>query len=149
MDEGGVWSQIESLYRADFERVARAITGDRETALESVQEGFADALSPDGTRLAFVRGHIVGRLVTTHMSLYVATVDNSDVRRLARCDGCGDALAGRLAWSPDGRWIAFSRANRHGRGQSIWVIAAAGGGRHAVSARSVMGSTRPGLRMVV
>jgi RNA polymerase sigma-70 factor, ECF subfamily len=47
MDEAGVWSQIESLYRAQFgqfERVARAITGERESALEAVQEGFADAL---------------------------------------------------------------------------------------------------------
>jgi hypothetical protein len=37
-----VWSQIESLYRARFrrfERVARAITGERESALEAVQEG--------------------------------------------------------------------------------------------------------------
>lgn len=83
--------------------------------------------SPDGTRLAFVRGQVVGRLVTTHMFLYVATVDEKDVRRLARCNGCGDSLAGRLAWSPDGRWIAFSRADRGGRGHSIWVIAAAGG----------------------
>jgi RNA polymerase sigma-70 factor, ECF subfamily len=47
MDEAGVWSQIESLYRADFhrfERVARAITGDSDSALDAVQEGFADAL---------------------------------------------------------------------------------------------------------
>jgi Tol biopolymer transport system component len=91
-------------------------------------------LSPDGTRLAFVRGRIVGRLTTTRMSLYLASVDRKDVRRLARCDGCGDALAGRLAWSPDSRWIAFSRANRHGHGQSIWVIAAAGGRAHRLCA---------------
>ena len=47
MDEASVWDGIESLYRAEFprfERVARAITGERETALEAVQEGFADAL---------------------------------------------------------------------------------------------------------
>src|SRR5215469_3095450 len=47
MDEASVWLQIESLYRADFrqfERVARAVTGDSELALEAVQEGFADAL---------------------------------------------------------------------------------------------------------
>ena len=47
MDEAGVWSAIEALYRADFrrfERVARAITGDRDSALDAVQEGFADAL---------------------------------------------------------------------------------------------------------
>jgi RNA polymerase sigma-70 factor (ECF subfamily) len=47
MEEEAVWSAIESLYRArfrEFERVARAITGDREVALEAVQDGFADAL---------------------------------------------------------------------------------------------------------
>lgn len=42
-----LWPRIEEIYRAEFarfERVARAVTGDRETALEAVQEGFADAL---------------------------------------------------------------------------------------------------------
>jgi|SRR5690349_20951757 RNA polymerase sigma-70 factor, ECF subfamily len=51
MDEAGVWSEIESLYRADFrrfERVARAVAGDRESALDAVQEGFADALRHAG-----------------------------------------------------------------------------------------------------
>jgi RNA polymerase sigma-70 factor (ECF subfamily) len=51
MDETGVWSAIESLYRAQFsrfERVARAITGNRDSALEAVQEGFADALRHSG-----------------------------------------------------------------------------------------------------
>lgn len=51
MDEASVWLQIESLYRADFrqfERVARAVTGDRESAQEAVQEGFADALRHAG-----------------------------------------------------------------------------------------------------
>src|SRR5215469_10919225 len=51
MDEASLWPEIESLYRAKFgrfERVARAITGDRESALEAVQEGFADALRRSG-----------------------------------------------------------------------------------------------------
>ena len=41
------WPQIEDVYRTEFARlvrVARAVTGDREAALEAVQEGFADAL---------------------------------------------------------------------------------------------------------
>ncbi|HEU5212134.1 MAG TPA: RNA polymerase sigma factor [Gaiellaceae bacterium] len=41
------WSEIELVYREGFSRyvrVARAIAGDRETAAEAVQEGFADAL---------------------------------------------------------------------------------------------------------
>src|SRR5215469_15426696 len=51
MDEASLWPEIESLYRAKFgrfERVARAITGDRDSALEAVQEGFADALRRSG-----------------------------------------------------------------------------------------------------
>jgi RNA polymerase sigma-70 factor, ECF subfamily len=51
MDETNVRLQIESLYRAHFDqfvRVARAIAGDRDSALESVQEGFADAFRHAG-----------------------------------------------------------------------------------------------------
>lgn len=56
-----MWLQIESLYRADFrqfERVARAVTGDRESALEAVQDGFADALRHAGQWTA--RGSLEG-----------------------------------------------------------------------------------------
>jgi RNA polymerase sigma-70 factor, ECF subfamily len=47
MKETDLWPQIEELYRVrfpQFARVAQAIAGDRESALEAVQEGFADAL---------------------------------------------------------------------------------------------------------
>lgn len=47
MADPEAWAPIEALYRSDFARFARfarAVTGDRESALESVQEGFADAL---------------------------------------------------------------------------------------------------------
>lgn len=47
MADPDAWASIEAVYRADFARFARfarAVTGDRETALEAVQEGFADAL---------------------------------------------------------------------------------------------------------
>lgn len=97
----------------------------------------APTWSPDGTQLAFLRGHIVGRLVTSRMSLYVAAAKGTGPRRVARCDGCGDRLDGRLAWSPDSKWIAFSRAKRTGRRRliwSIWVVAAAGGKPHRLCA---------------
>lgn len=51
MGKARVWLQIESLYRSDFrrfERVARAVAGDRDAGLEAVQEGFADALRHAG-----------------------------------------------------------------------------------------------------
>ena len=41
------WREIEQVYREGFPRflrVARAITGERESAVDAVQEGFADAL---------------------------------------------------------------------------------------------------------
>ncbi|MGN6797173.1 MAG: RNA polymerase sigma factor [Gaiellaceae bacterium] len=47
MADPDAWAAIEAVYRADFARFARfarAVTGDRESALEAVQEGFADAL---------------------------------------------------------------------------------------------------------
>jgi RNA polymerase sigma-70 factor (ECF subfamily) len=47
MADSSAWASIEAIYRADFARFARfarAVTGDRELALEAVQEGFADAL---------------------------------------------------------------------------------------------------------
>jgi RNA polymerase sigma-70 factor, ECF subfamily len=47
MARNGVWLDIEAIYRSRlsvFVRVARAVTGERESALEAVQEGFADAL---------------------------------------------------------------------------------------------------------
>lgn len=45
------WSEIEGIYREGypaFVRVASAITGDRESAVEAVQDGFADALRNAG-----------------------------------------------------------------------------------------------------
>jgi RNA polymerase sigma-70 factor (ECF subfamily) len=47
MADPDAWAPIEALYRSDFARFARfarAVTGDRESALEAVQEGFADGL---------------------------------------------------------------------------------------------------------
>jgi len=51
MARSRVWLEIEELYRSRlsvFVRVARAVTGEREMALEAVQDGFADALRHAG-----------------------------------------------------------------------------------------------------
>jgi RNA polymerase sigma-70 factor, ECF subfamily len=64
------WPLIEELYREEFSRfvrVARAITGERESAVDAVQEGFADALrrssqwSGDGSLSAWVWTCVVNR----------------------------------------------------------------------------------------
>ena len=53
-NDDAVLNELEELYRVrftDFLRVARAIVGDRERAVEAVQDGFADAISGrDGYR---------------------------------------------------------------------------------------------------
>jgi Tol biopolymer transport system component len=87
--------------------------------------------SPDGERLAFVRGHLAGPLFgRSKMSVYVAPSDGGAARRLAFCGLCAEPSGGLLAWSPNGRWIAFSRDDGHRGIDSLWVVAAAGGPPH-------------------
>jgi Tol biopolymer transport system component len=84
--------------------------------------------SQDGKHFAFVRGLQGGPIFgTSTMSLYVARSDGGAVQRLAGCGTCGVPNGGGLAWSPNGKWIAFSRSNGHSYVNSLWVVAAAGG----------------------
>jgi Tol biopolymer transport system component len=56
-------------------------------------------------------------------------------RRSARLAACGDC--GTPAWSPDGRWIAFSSDSSTDSGsngqQRLWIVAAAGGKPHRLT----------------
>lgn len=79
--------------------------------------------SPDGRRIAFLRARYTGHSDRTW--LFVATANGKGVRRVAKCGYCGVEYGGGPGWSPDGRWIAFSR--NWGRQQSLWIVAAAGG----------------------
>jgi len=97
--------------------------------------GIAEPVwSPDGTRLAFVGGSRGAPIQKSHMFLYVAAADGGHLRRLASCGSCGarwspglEQWSSRLAWSPDGKRIAFSRDAAHGRRELLWMISAAGG----------------------
>jgi Tol biopolymer transport system component len=85
------------------------------------------AWSPDGKRLAFVRGHLGGPNGRSSSSLDVRDSDGGGVRRLAACGSCGEQWGGRLSWSPDGSRIAFSRDSGPGGAQSLWVVAVGNG----------------------
>jgi Tol biopolymer transport system component len=79
----------------------------------------APALSHEGTRIAFVR----------RGDVYVMGVTGTKVRRLTFS---GSSTEGAPAWSPDGRWIAYS-SYRNGR-SAIWKMRADGGRKTLLAA---------------
>lgn len=74
--------------------------------------------SPDGAHIAFV---IVRPPDVTAQDLWVMDADGSDRRDLGLCPGVG--RCGKLAWSPDGRRVAYSQ------GTDLWVADLANGTR--------------------
>ncbi len=76
------------------------------------------AFSPDGTRVAFVRGTVAG--VTE--DAFVVPITGGEAKRLTFD---GRPISGPPAWTPDGRDIVFS-SSRRGL-ISLWRISASGG----------------------
>jgi TolB protein len=88
---------------------------------------FEPAWSPDGKQVAFTRGHYGAPFKGSRMSVYVAAADGRSASRLAPCGLCGEQWFGQLGWSPNGRWIAYSRDTGLSAQESLWIVAAAGG----------------------
>ena len=106
------------------------------------------AWSPNGKQLAFLNGsyYIGPGNVPSHLSLYVAAANGAHARRLAPCGLCGIQYQGQhLGWSPNGKWIAFSRNPPPSPADlSLWVVAAAGGKPHRLTnCRSLCSDTEP------
>jgi Tol biopolymer transport system component len=102
-------------------KVAGCVTGDRSCTV------FEPAWSPDGTRIAFTRGIYGGPRERSRMFVSVAAIHGGTVTRLAACGLCGEQDGGQLGWSPDGKWIAFSRDTGLSGQESLWIVAADGG----------------------
>ena len=117
MAETSVWPEIESLYRSEFNqfvRVAQAITGDHGAGLESVQEGFADALrnagqwKGRGPLEAWVWRCVVNRARKSRRRPFVETRGND--RRNGSDDSSDSDLRVRLAALPERqRLVVFLR----------------------------------------
>jgi serine/threonine protein kinase len=82
------------------------------------------AFSPDGQRLAFV-GISLGEI-----SLLTASLDGSGERVLVSYGQPESIYPARVAWSPDGKTLAFFH---HSSWPALTTIAAAGGPAHAVA----------------
>lgn len=105
--------------------VSYDFTTAKETPLTSAGEGdYAPRFSPDGKSIAFVRG---GR------ELRVLDVASGKERSLAKGIIADPLQVGRpLAWSPDGRWLAFFTSGTRGF-TNVSVVAATGGESRQVS----------------
>jgi tricorn protease len=96
-------------------------TGQTRSLWDRPEDVAGPRLSPDGTQLGFwVSGREGG--------LYLLNLSNGVVRRLAHVPGpqWHGQGGGEFAWSPDMRWVAYTRRSESGA-WNIWIIPTEGG----------------------
>jgi dipeptidyl aminopeptidase/acylaminoacyl peptidase len=104
----------------------------------TIGTGRSPDWSPDGSRLAFWRrGQCVSDICSA--DVFLMNADGSDVRRLTRSSGFGEAYT-HPAWSPDGSRIAYRRQAFLG-GDGLELIRPDGSDRQALGGTA--GSGRP------
>ena len=100
----------------------------KETQLTSEGDGdYAPRFSPDGKSIAFVRGGSELRVLDNYAA------EAKKERSLAKGFIADPVAVGRpIAWSPDGKWIAFLNAGARGF-TNVAIVPAAGGEAKPVS----------------
>jgi TolB protein len=116
IDKPGELSQILSLslVRARIRNLSRS----------SSYDDSAPLLSPDGSRFAFLRAPF---WTAGSASLWLMNRNGSHQRRIAAADPDSD-----LAWSPDGKQVAFT-APSETNASSLWVVNTDGSGLHELT----------------
>ena len=84
------------------------------------------SFSPDGARLVFDGPVVVGGRIGWNFDVYVSNTDGSALHRITSGPQ-RDVLA---KWSPNGRWIAFSRGVAAGGVDHVWLVHPDGTGLH-------------------
>jgi Tol biopolymer transport system component/DNA-binding winged helix-turn-helix (wHTH) protein len=113
----GILDIIRQNHGWNEKRSAELIGAATASPLTDLSDATRDpAFSPDGTRVAFRRESFVPRMA----GLYVKQVDGPELQQLTN-----DANDRFPVWSPDGKWIAFSRLSRKER--TIFKVPAQGG----------------------
>src|SRR5262245_14725992 len=100
-----------------------AADGTGAKALTNLYSAKRGAWSPDGRRLV-----LDGRFYETvsDFDIAVMNADGSRLRRVTR----GPARDVMAAWSPDGRWLAFSRWKSETTPPEVWLVRPNGGEPH-------------------
>lgn len=104
--------------------------------LLSISNTFAPAFSPDGNSVAFYRQSSSA----DKAGIYVSSVGSDRLVQLTNNDD--DCCP---VWSPDGRWVAFSRV--HNRQYSIHVVPADGGAEQKHRDEKVSATPSPEFKL--
>ncbi|MFT4114212.1 prolyl oligopeptidase family serine peptidase [Silvibacterium sp.] len=101
--------------------------------------------SPDGTKIAFVSNHDADPDRTTNTDIFVVdTKPNSAPKKLTTFDGPD---GGRLAWSPDSKWIAYTQGSEpkfeEYDQQNLAIVNADGTGQRLVAPKLDRGVRNP------
>jgi TolB protein len=96
------------------------------------QQNGNGVYSPDRRRIAFARAAPPSKQNGLKVTLNTMATDGTHVRRVVLVGYHGDL--GRIAWSPDGRRLAYEQA-RFGRtpGRALFVVASRGGRPHRIT----------------
>jgi hypothetical protein len=122
--------------RAATIQILDATSGDTTRTLDlgALRAGESLAWSPDGSVLAV---EVDGSDGGDHEGIYLVALDGSAPTLLSACpgEGCADLTP---AFSPDGRWVVFTRARCDEPGSDcfvgdVWVISAQGGQAQALT----------------